>query len=193
MAQVETQDAEVAAHRTDLQGTWQGDTAHSSIEFVARYLMATKVRGTVAEWTATLNTSGRPEEATVEVSANAASITTHNEQRDAHLRGSDFFDVEKYPTIEFRSTSVGPVGDDNRFQIEGDLTTHGETHPVTLDVEFMGVATDPYQRTKANFSATTTIEREKWGLNWNQALETGGFLVSKKITLEIEIQFVLQK
>lgn len=174
-------------------GVWDLDLAHSSLEFVARYLMATKVRGRFNEWTATLTTGDSPADAHVEATIQAASITTHNETRDNHLRTADFFEVEKHPTIDFRSTSVGDLDDDNHFQVTGDLTALGVTKPVTLDAEFVGTVTDPYDRTKATFSVTTELKRDDWGVSWNQALVNGGVLVSKTIKVEIEVQFVLRE
>ncbi|HEY8756484.1 MAG TPA: YceI family protein [Candidatus Dormibacteraeota bacterium] len=174
-------------------GVWDLDPAHSSLEFVARYLMATKVRGRFNEWTATLTTGDSPADAHVEATIQAASITTHNETRDNHLRTADFFEVEKHPTIDFRSTSVGDLDHDNHFQVTGDLTALGVTKPVTLDAEFVGTVTDPYDRTKATFSVTTELKRDDWGVSWNQALVNGGVLVSKTIKVEIEVQFVLRE
>ncbi len=174
-------------------GVWDIDAVHSSLDFVIRHLMATKVRGRFNEWTATLTSGSTPGDATVEATIQAASVTTFNEQRDAHLRSADFFEVEKYPTLEFRSTAVGQMGSDNHFTVEGDLTARGVTHPVTLDVEFAGAFDDPFGRTKATFSASTELEREKWDLTWNQPLDTGGFMLGKTIKAEIEVQFVLRK
>jgi polyisoprenoid-binding protein YceI len=174
-------------------GVWDADPAHSSVEFVARHLMATKVRGRFNEWTATLTTGAEPGAASVEALVQAASLTTHNEGRDAHLRSADFFDVEKYPTLEFRSTSVGELGSDNHFTVTGDLTAHGVTAPVTVDAEFVGALDDPFGNTKITFSASADLEREKWNLSWNQPLAGGGWLVSKTIRAEIEVQFVLRK
>jgi polyisoprenoid-binding protein YceI len=174
-------------------GVWDLDLAHSSLEFVARYLMATKVRGRFNEWTATLTTGDSPADAHVEATIQTASITTHNETRDNHLRTADFFEVEKHPTIDFRSTSIGDLDDDNHFQVTGDLTARGVTKPVTLDAEFVGTVTDPYDRTKATLSAITELKRDDWGVSWNQALVNGGVLVSKTIKVEIEVQFVLRE
>ncbi|MDQ2959669.1 MAG: YceI family protein [Candidatus Dormibacteraeota bacterium] len=172
-------------------GVWDVDTAHSGVEFVARYLMATKVRGHFDTWSATL-TTGETSEAAVEATIQAASINTGNEGRDAHLKGADFFDVEKYPTLDFKSTAVSELRG-NEFTVTGDLSMHGVIKPVTLNVEFAGTMKDLYGNTRTTFSATTEIDREQWGLNWNAALETGGVLVSKKIKLEFEVQFIQRK
>jgi polyisoprenoid-binding protein YceI len=174
-------------------GVWDIDPVHSSLEFVARHLMATKVRGRFNEWTATLTTGAQPGDANVEASIKADSLTTFNEGRDNHLRSADFFEVEKFPTIEFRSTSIGALDSDNRFKVTGDLTARGVTKPVTLDTEFVSAFQDPYGNTKATFSATTEVNRDDWGVSWNQALANGGFVVSKTIKVEVEVQFVLRK
>lgn len=174
-------------------GVWDLDPAHSGLEFVARYLMATKVRGRFNEWSATLTTGARPADSHVEATIQAASITTFNETRDNHLRTADFFEVDKHPTIEFRSTSIGDLDGNNHFQVTGDLTARDITNQVTLDAEFVGTMSDPYGRTKATFSATTELKRDEWGVSWNQALVNGGVLVSKTIKVEIEVQFVLRE
>ena len=173
-------------------GTWDGDTTHSSVEFVTRYLMTTKVRGQFAEWQAVLTTGERPQDSRVEVTIPVTSLSTHNEQRDGHLRSADFFETDKYPTITFTSTRVGEL-DGQSFELTGDLTMHGVTKPVTLQVEWLGNAKDLWGNTRTTFSASTEINREDWGLTWNAALETGGVLVSKKVTIEVEAQFILRK
>lgn len=187
MTQVST-----AASVQPIAGTWDGDTTHSSVEFVTRYLMTTKVRGQFAEWQAVLTTAERPQDSRVEVTIPVTSLTTRNEQRDGHLRSADFFEVEKYPTITFVSTQIGELNGQN-FDVTGDLTMHGVTRPVTLHAEWLGNAKDPWGNTRTTFSASTEIDREQWGLTWNAALETGGVLVSKKVTIEIEGQFILRK
>jgi polyisoprenoid-binding protein YceI len=174
-------------------GVWDADPAHSSIEFVARHLMATKVRGRFGEWSATLTTGPRPGDASVEASIKADSLTTFNEARDNHLRSADFFEVDKYPTLEFRSTAISELGSDNHFTVTGDLSARGVTKQVILDTEFVGALEDPFGNTKATFSATTELNRDDWGVSWNQALANGGFLVSKTIKVEVEVQFVLRK
>lgn len=174
-------------------GVWDADTAHSSVEFVARHLMATKVRGRFSEWTATLTTGSNPGEARVQATLQAASITTGSEQRDGHLKSGDFFEVEKYPTLDFVSTTISDLDADGHFTVTGDLTAHGVTAPVTLNVEFGGVLEqDPFGKTRVTFSATADLEREKWNLTWNQPLAGGGFLVSKTIKVEIEVAFTLR-
>jgi len=119
-----------------------------------------------------------------------SSVASGNSDRDEHLRSQDFFNVETYPTAEFRSTNVEWLG--RSAKVAGDLTIVGVTRAVVLDVEFLGATTDPWGGARAIFSASTEIDREAWGLTWNQALETGGLLVSKKIRIEIETETVLQ-
>lgn len=186
---------EVAAPATAIPaaGTWDADLAHSSLEFVARHLMTTKVRGRFNEWSATLTTGATPGEASVVATINPRSITTFNEQRDQHLLGGDFFDIESYPTAEFRSTRISDLDDEMRLTVEGELTARGITRQVTLEAEFLGVQVDPFGNTKATFSAHTDISREDWGFTWNVPLAGGGVLVSKKIRIEVEVQFALRK
>lgn len=185
--------ADTAVHTVPQAGVWDIDPAHSSLEFVARHLMATKIRGRFGEWTATLTTGSKPEDASVEATLQTASITTFNEGRDNHLRTADFFDIANHPSIEFRSTKVGSLDRNNHLELTGDLTARGLTRPVTLDVEFVAALEDPYGNTKATFTATTDVQRDDWGVSWNQPLANGGFLVSKTIKIEVEAQFVLRK
>jgi polyisoprenoid-binding protein YceI len=174
-------------------GVWDVDLDHSSIEFVARHLMATKVRGRFTNWSATVTTGARPSDAKVETVIDATSITTFNEGRDNHLRTADFFEVENHPTIEFHSTAISDLDDNKHFSVTGDLTIRGVTKPVSLDAELVAAFDDPYGRTKATFSATTEVKRDDWGVSWNQPLANGGVVVSKTIKVEIEVQFVLRK
>lgn len=174
-------------------GTWDADLTHSSLEFVARHLMTTKVRGRFNEWSATLTTGATPGEASVVATVNPKSITTFNEQRDQHLLSGDFFDIEAYPTAEFRSTRISDLDEHGHLTVEGELTARGITRPVTLEAEFLGVQVDPYGNTKATFSAHTDISREDWGFTWNVPLAGGGVLVSKKIRIEVEVQFALRQ
>jgi polyisoprenoid-binding protein YceI len=172
-------------------GTWTIDAAHSSVEFVVRHLMVAKVRGRFSEFSGTIHVGDSPETSSVEVSIAPASITTGDAQRDGHLQSADFFQVEDYPSIAFRSTAVRSVGD--RYAVDGELTVHGVTKPVTLDLEYQGSITDPFGNDKAVFSASTELDREAWGLTWNQSLETGGVLVGKKAKIEIEVEATHEK
>jgi polyisoprenoid-binding protein YceI len=169
-------------------GTWTIDSSHSSVEFIVRHLMVAKVRGRFSEFSGTITVGDSAETSSVEVAISPASITTGDPQRDGHLQSADFFDVEQYPTIGFVSTGVRSVGD--HYAVDGHLTVHGESKPVTLDLEYQGSITDPFGNDKAVFSASTEVDREDWGLTWNQALETGGVLVGKKAKIEIEIEAI---
>ena len=177
----------VDGHTVPAAGTWVVDKAHSTVEFVARHLMVTKVRGRFADYDAAITIADAPEDSSVEVTIQAGSITTGDAGRDGHLTGADFLDVETYPTLAFTSTGVRPTGA-STWDVEGDLTVHGVTRPVTLAVEFGGVATDPWDNTKAFFTASTEFDRESFGLTWNQPLAGGGVLVGKKVRVELEIQ-----
>lgn len=170
-------------------GTWAIDTSHSAVAFTGRHLMVTKVRGTfpVAEGTITIGED--PADSSVEVTIDLAGVESGSADRDGHLRSSDFFDTENHPTATFRSTRVVWGGGDEAV-LEGDLTIKGVTKPVSLDVEYGGVASDPWGGVRAGFSASTEVNREDWGLGWNVALEAGGVLVSKKIKLEIDVEAV---
>jgi len=167
-------------------GRWELDTAHSSIEFVARHLMVTKVRGGFGEFSGTIDIADNPTESKVSIEVAMASVTTGSADRDGHLKSPDFFDVENHPKMTFESTRVIEKGDG--YQMVGDLTVRGVTKPMTLDVDYLGVMTDPWGNAKAAFSASGEVDREDWGLTWNAALETGGVLVSKTAKLEIEVQ-----
>ena len=169
-------------------GTWTFDGSHTSVGFVARHLMITKVRGTFGKASGTVVVGSSPQDSTVDVTIDVAGVDTGWADRDAHLRSPDFFDVEKFPEMRFVTTSVEPHH--HAWRMQGDLTIKGVTRPVTLDLDFDGVATDPWGKSHAAFSARGEIDREEWGLNWNVALETGGWLVSKKIAIEIETQLV---
>jgi polyisoprenoid-binding protein YceI len=170
-------------------GTWTIDTAHSSVEFIVRHLMVAKVRGRFSEFSGTVHVGDTPEASSVEVEISPASITTGDSQRDGHLQSADFFDVEHYPTIAFRSIGVRSIKGE-RYEVDGELTVHGESKAVTLDLEYQGSITDPFGNDKAVFSASAEIDREDWGLSWNQALETGGVLVGKKARIEIEVEAI---
>ena len=168
-------------------GRWALDPGHTTATFVARHLMVTKVRGHFDRLSGAITIGERPEDSRVEVTIDAASIISGNEQRDEHLRSPDFLDVEKYPTLTFRSTEVKQTGP-TTLKVTGDLTIRDQTRPVVLDVDFEGVERAPWGATVAGFSARAEINREDWGMTWNAALETGGVVVSKKVTIEIEAE-----
>ncbi|CAN5402032.1 hypothetical protein BH23ACT7_BH23ACT7_05530 [soil metagenome] len=172
-------------------GAWPIDPSHSSVEAVARHLMVAKVRGSFERFSGTFTVAERPEDSSVTVEIDAASINTRDENRDTHLRSGDFLDVERFPTLDFVSTAVEPRG--KRWAVHGDLTIRGVTRPVTLDVEYLGTLTDPWGNSKAAFSATAEIDREDYGITWNQALEAGGVLVGRTLKVKLDIQAVLQQ
>lgn len=156
-------------------------------------MMVTTVRGRFAPPTGTLEFDpANPAAAHVEATIDATTLTSGQADRDAHLKHPDFLDVANYPTITFNSTHVELTGD-TEARVTGDLTIRGVTKPVTLNVEYIGVATDPWGNTKAGFTAETKINREDWGLTWNIALEAGGVLVGKEIKLNIDTEFILVK
>jgi len=172
-------------------GTWSLDPAHTEIGFVVRHMMVSKVRGHFEKYNATIVTAPNPTESHVEVEVDLSSITTGNDQRDAHLRSSDFFDVETSPAMTFRSTAVRPDGED--FLVDGDLTIRGVTRPITLTVEVGGFGPDAYGGIRSGFSATAEINRRDFGVNWNAAIEGGGVVVSDKVTITIEAEAVLDR
>ena len=168
------------------EGTWQIDPAHSSVEFLARHLMVTKVRGSFPDVTGTIDVAGNPLDRSVSVTIATGSVSTGAPDRDGHLTSPDFFDVAAYPEMKFVSTGIVASGD--AWVLNGDLTIKGITKPVAIDFRFEGLVDDPWGNSKAAFSGRTEILREEWGLTWNVALESGGVLVSKRITIEIEVQ-----
>ncbi len=173
--------------RTDLTGDYVIDPAHTRIGFVARHAMVTKVRGSFKDFEGKIHIDGEdPARSSAEVTIQARSIDTRNEDRDAHLRSNDFFAMEKYPEITFATTKVEPV-DDSTFRVTGDLTVRGETRPITMEVEHTGAAIDPWDNLRVGFEGSVTVNRKDWGINWNAALEAGGVLVSEKATLEFEV------
>ena len=167
-------------------GRYQLDSTHARADFEARHLMVTKVRGGFEAVSGSIEVAEDPAASRVDVTIDAASIITHTADRDEHLRSPDFLDTETYPTIRFVSSGVEPAGSD--WKLTGDLTIKDVTRPVTLDMEFLGVARDPWGNDRLAFSASTEIDREEWGLTWNVALDSGGVLVSKKVKLDIEAQ-----
>jgi polyisoprenoid-binding protein YceI len=171
--------------------TYTIDKAHSEVVFQVRHLL-TKVRGRFSEFEGTIAyDEADPERSSVNVIIQAASVDTNEPDRDKHLRTADFFDVEKFQTLTFRSTRVTKKGD-GRFEVAGDLTIHGVTRPVTLDVAFLGKAKDPWGNERLGFEAETAINRKDFGLAWNAALETGGFLVGDEVKISLSVQALPQ-
>ena len=170
-------------------GTFSVDAAHTRVGFVAKHLMVTKVRGAFAEVEGSLTIPDDPMQASAEATMQAASLSTGSADRDAHVRSGDFLDVERYPTVTYRSTGVTAVSGDS-FTVAGELTIRDVTRPVELTVEIDGVAADPWGGERVSLTARGEIDREEFGLTWNVALEGGGVLVSKKVVLEIEAQAV---
>ena len=181
----------VAGNEVPNAGTYGLDASHSEVGFSVRHLMVSKVKGRFSDVSGTITIAEDPLASSVEVTIGTASIDTRDEQRDAHLRSPDFFDVEQYPSMTYRSTKVSPAGK-GRWLVEGDLSLHGVTRNVPLEVSFEGGATDPWGGIRAGFSARAELNREDFGLAWNQALETGGVVVGKKVTIEIEAEAVYQ-
>ena len=172
-------------------GAYALDASHSQVGFAVRHLMVSKTRGRFSEFAGTVDIAENPLESSVAVTIQTASVDTRDEQRDGHLRSGDFFDVEAWPTMTYQSRSVRQVGQ-GRYVVEGDLTIKGVTQAVPLELSFEGGATDPWGGVRVGFSAKAELDREAFGLSWNQALETGGVLVGKKVSIEIEAEAVKQ-
>ena len=179
-----------ASTLSDLSGTYVIDPAHSRIGFVARHAMITKVRGQFNEFEGSAVVDADDfTKSTAQLTIQAASIDTHNEQRDGHLRSNDFLDLENFPQITFVSTGVEETGPAS-LELTGDLTIKDVTKSVTIPFDFEGAATDPFGNLRVGFEGSVVINRKDYGITWNAALETGGVLVSDKITLELEISAI---
>ena len=172
-------------------GTWELDPAHTSVSFSARHLMVSKVRGRFGSFRGTITVGDNPLLSSVTAEIDTASIDTKDEQRDGHLKSPDFLDVDKYPTITFKSTAVRDAGD-GEYDVEGDLTILDATRTVTLRVVLNGVEKDPWGGTRVGFEANTEFSRKEFGLEWNATLESGGVLVGDKVKVELEIEAVQQ-
>ena len=171
---------------------WSFDLVHSSVNFTVRHMVVSKVRGRFTKWDGSLvMDEQKPAGGRVDVVIDAASIDTGVEQRDGHLKSPDFFDVARFPTIAFKSTKVEPAGS-GVLKVTGELTLHGVTRPVVLDVEYAGSAKDPWGGVRAGFSARTSLDRKEFGLTYNQLLETGGVLVGETVEISIEAEMVKQ-
>lgn len=170
--------------------TWQLDPAHSEVHFRVRHLMVSTVTGKFKSFSSTAITdeSGDFSTADIEFSIDANSIDTGVEFRDGHLRGDDFFATEQFPTIQFKSTSIKALGDD-QYKLEGNLTIRGITKPVTLGVELGGIVKDPYGNTKAGFEVTGRINRKEFGLKWDALTEAGGAVVADEVKIHANVQY----
>ncbi|MGP3732263.1 YceI family protein [Streptomyces sp. GDS52] len=179
-----------APSRAQLSGEWMFDQAHSTIGFAARHAVVTRVRGSFTDFDGWLRLDGeRPESSGAGVVIRTATVDTRVAQRDRHLRSADFLDVERYPTITFRSTYIEQV-DDDRFRMTGALTVKGRTHPVIVDLLHTGLVVDAFGVERIGFDGTAVVDRTQWDLTWNAMLETGGLMVSEKIELEFDISAV---
>lgn len=171
---------------------WTIDPTHSEIGFKVKHMMFTNVSGKFSQFEASIESNeDNFETASIQFKANVASIDTANGDRDNHLRGTDFFDVEKFPTLSFASESVKKVGNDS-YQVTGDFTIKDVTKKITLNAEYSGLMKDPWGNTRAGFSLSGAINRKEFGLTWNAALETGGVLVGEEVKLLCEIQLIKQ-
>ena len=171
--------------------TWQIDPAHTNVEFSVRHMMISNVKGQFQKTSGTIATSGTdPASAKIDATIDATSINTRVDKRDAHLKSPAFLDVDKFPTITFKSTKVEADGP-GKWKVTGDLTLHGVTKPAVLEVESTGTPiTDPMGNTRAGASATTKISRKDFGLTWNQPLETGGVMVGDEVAISIDVEAI---
>jgi polyisoprenoid-binding protein YceI len=170
--------------------TWNIDSSHSGIHFAVRHMVVSKVRGAFTRWQGTINfDEQKPEASKVSIRIEAASVDTRELKRDEHLRSADFFDVERYPTLSFESTKVEKLKN-NRYRVTGDLVIRGVTKSIELEAEHLGGGKDPWGNERIGFQAETSINRKDFGLNWNQALETGGVLVGDKVEISIDAEAI---
>jgi polyisoprenoid-binding protein YceI len=170
--------------------TWAIDPAHTDIAFKVKHMMFTNVTGKILKYEAKIVTDGDDfDNATIEFTGQTSSISTANADRDAHLLSPDFFDADRFPEIHFRATSFKKT-DIANFHLLGDLTMHGVTKPVSLQVEYGGLMKDPFNNLKASLLITGTINRKNWGLNWNAALEAGGVLVGDDVRISADVQLI---
>ena len=176
--------------QSELTGTWSIDPTHSRVGFSSRHAMVTKVRGAFNDVSGTAQLDAEDmSRSQVRVVLQVASVDTRSPQRDAHLRSADFFDAQQHPTIEFDSTAVDEV-DENQFVVTGELTIRGVTRTISVPLELLGVDTDPFGQLRAGLEGSRRIDRKDWGVSWNTPLDSGGVLVSDKITLEFELSLV---
>ena len=180
---------ETTTLKTQTKTKWVLDPSHSELAFKVRHMMITNVKGEFRNFDAAFTSTDLDfSKSAIEVTIDAASISTKDEQRDGHLRSPDFFDVEKYPTLSFQGKSLKKI-EDEEYKLTGFLTIKGVKKEVELDVEFGGISKDPWGNEKVGFSIEGKINRKDFGLNWNAALETGGVLVSDEVKISAEVQF----
>ncbi len=172
-------------------GTFAIDTSHTRLGFAVRHMAVSKVRGDFKDFSGALVLAADPVDSTVSVTIQAASVDTHDENRDNHLRTNDFFDVENHPTWTFTSTAIRPINA-TEWYVDGDLTIRGVTKQVTLDATLEGVVQDPYGMHRVGFSAKASIDREEFGVSFNGVMEAGGLVVGKKVDIEIEAEATYQ-
>lgn len=176
---------------TTMLTTWKFDPTHTEIQFKARHLMITNVTGSFGTYDATIETEGNDfSTAKVAFTADIASIDTNNEQRDAHLKSDDFFNAEKFPQLKFTSTKIEKKGSSDAYVLTGDFTIRDVTKPVSLDVDFGGVVTDPWGNVKAGLELSGKVNRKEFGLNWNAVMEAGGMVVSEDIKIQCQVELV---
>ena len=170
-------------------GTWALDPVHSSVGFVVKHLVVAKARGSFQDYAVDLVIGERPEDSKVDVTIQAASVSTGDEARDGHLRSPDFFDVEQFPTMTYRSTGIRQAGDG--YVVDGELSLHGVTKPVALDLEVNGVLPEsPFGDTRVGFTATAEIDRREFDLHWNGPVEGGGVILGHTVKIQLEVEAI---
>lgn len=194
MSSIQSTSSEVSAPQALEAGSYQIDPAHTVVEFTIKHLMISTVKGRFGTVSGEISIdTSEPARSSVTVTIDASSIDTREPQRDAHLRSPDFFDVERFPTITFRSRKIEPSDRDSTYRVIGDLTIRDVTREVAFDATYLGKAIDPWGNTKVGFAAETALNRRDFGLNWNVALEAGGFLVGDSVKINLEVQAAKQR
>jgi polyisoprenoid-binding protein YceI len=191
MAETTTTSRTVQGVEYPAVGTYDIDVSHTRVGFAVRHMAVSKVRGEFKEFSGVLELAEDPADSKISVTIQAGSVETKDENRDNHLRTNDFFDVEQYPPWTFTSTAIRPVTT-SEWQVDGDLSIRGVTRQVTLDATLEGVVQDPYGFHRVGFSASTTINRDDFGVSFNAALEAGGLVVAKKVDIDLEVEATLQ-
>ncbi len=174
-----------------IAGTWAIDPVHSDVSFTVRHMMVSKVRGHFEKFSGQIVTADNPLESSVRAVVDASSLNTNNADRDKDIRSANYLEVDKYPTLEFRSTGLRPR-DGERYELDGELTVHGVTRPVTFQLELNGFTKDPYGKYRCGFSATTEINRQDFGVTINMPMDGGGVVVGDKIQVHLEVEAILE-